>query len=157
MPGIVQKIKTILIPETGLDLEPSHVKQAEVIAEFNRTFAHLVGKGSSSGVLIRATSDGRLHVASAGTSMEIYQVENGAAPDAYNAGSTYEQVEAQYVTDILIEDNDATISLRNEAGIWGDDKAIPVGAVSIEFIHYGIRIQNRVALSVATYEFTMYR
>jgi len=157
MPGIIQKIRSILIPEIGLDLEPEFENEYEVSTEFSRVIAHLVARTSNRSVMLRATSDGRLHVAAAGTSMEIYQVENGVAPDAYNVGSTYEQVDAQYVTDILIEANDATIQFRNLAGLWGAAKAIPVGAASIEFIHYGIRIQNRVALAVANYEFTMYR
>lgn len=157
MPGIIQKIKTVLLPEKGLDLEPDFVIDAEVSTEFTRAIAHLAARAGKRSIMLEATSDGRLHVAAAGTSMEIYHVENGVAPDAYNAGSTYEQVDAQYVTDLLIELNDATIQFRNSAGLWGDAKAIPQGAASIEFIHYGIRIQNRVALAVANYEFTMYR
>jgi len=155
--GIIQKIRTILIPEAGLDLEPRDVIEAEVSTTFSRVFAHLVGKGPNSGVLIRSTTDGRLHVAWAGTSMEIYAVENGNAPDAYNAGSTYDSVNAIYTTDILVETFGSTISFRNVAGIYGDDKALPVGMHSIDFIHYGIRIQNRVAFSVCVYEITTYR
>lgn len=157
MPGIIQKIKTILIPEVGLDLQPRDVIEAEVSTDFSRTLAHLVGKGLSSGILLRCTSDGRLLVAASGTAMEGYDVENGDAPDAYDAGSTYEFDDAQYVTDFLIETFGATVSFQNAVGDWGDDKAIPVGAVSLDLIHYGVRIQNRVALSVAAYEITVYR
>jgi len=157
MPGIFQKIRTILIPELGLDVEPGFVSEAEISTEFGRNLSHVVGQTGRRSILIKATSDGRLLVAAAGASMEIYAVENGAAPDAYNAGSTYAFADAQYVTDILIETNDATISFRNAALVWGDDKAIPVGAVSIDFIHYGIRIQNRVALAISDYEITTYR
>lgn len=157
MPGILQKIRSVLIPELGIDLEPEFLEEYEISSEFIRAIAHLAARAGNRSIMLRATSDGRLHVAAAGTSMEIYQVENGVAPDAYNVGSTYEQVDAQYITDLLIEANDATIQFRNSAGVWGAAKAIPQGAASIEFIHYGIRIQNRVALAVANYEFTMYR
>jgi len=157
MPGEIQKVRTILIPEIGLTLEPEFLNEYEVSSEFSRAISHLAAMTGNRSIMLKATSDGRLHVAAAGTSMEEYQVENGVAPDAYNAGSTFEQVEAQYITDILIETNDATIQFRDSAAVWGADKAIPVGAVSIDFIHYGIRIQNRVALAVATYEITMYR
>lgn len=157
MAGILQKIKTILLPEIGLDLEPPAVMKAEVSTDFSRTFAYVVGKGSNSGILIKSTSDGRLLVAAAGTSMEEYSVESGDAPDAYNAGSTYEFDDAQYVTDFLIEEKDATVSFKDELGDWGDDKAIPVGAVSLDLIHYGVKIQNRVGAAVATYEITTYR
>ncbi len=157
MSGILQKIKTILLPEVGLDLEPPGVVSAEVSTDFTRNFAYVVGKGPDSGILIRSTTDGRLFVAAAGTSMEAYYVENGNAPDAYNVGSTFEFTQAQYVTDFLIETFAATISFRNALGVWGDDKAIPVGAVSLDLIHYGVKIQNRTALSVSVYEITTYR
>lgn len=156
MPGIIQKIRSILIPEIGLDIEPKFIRESEISTEFSRTLSHLAARTGTRSILLRATSDGRLQVVSAGTYMEVYAVENGDAPDAYNAGSTYEFVIGQHVTDILIEANDATIQFRNAAGAWGDAKAIPVGAQSIDLIHYGIRIQNRVALAVSTYEITTY-
>ena len=157
MPGILQKIRSILIPEIGLDVEPEFVNESEISTEFSRTLSHIVGRTGSRSILIKATSDGRLLVAAAGTASEVYAVENGNAPDAYNAGSTYEFAEAQYVTDLLIETFAATVSFRNAVGVWGDDKALPVGAISIDLIHYGVRIQNRVAASVSVYEITTYR
>lgn len=152
-----QKIRSVLLPEIGITFEPEFISEFEITTDFSRVLAHVVGRTGDRSIIIKATSDGRLLVAAAGTSMEIYLVENGNAPDAYNGGNTYDQADAIYTTDILIETFDATISFRNLAGVYGDDRAIPVGAQSIDFIHYGIRIQNRVALSVAVYEFTMYR
>lgn len=154
--GILQKVRSILIPEIGLDLEPEFVQEFEVGTEFSRTLAHVVGRTGNRSIIIKATSDGRLLVAAAGTSMEVYLVESGAAPGVYDAGSTFEQVNAIYVTDFLIETNDATISFRNAAGIWGDDISLPVGFHSKDFIHYGVRIENRAA-PVADYEIVMYR
>jgi len=157
MPEDKQKVRTVLIPEIGLDLKPEFVREFEVDTKFTRVIAHLVGKVGSRAIRIEATNDGRLHVAASGTSMEIYVVENGNAPDAYNAGSTYESVDAIFISDVLVETNDATISFRNAAGVWGNDKAVPVGMASIDFTHYGVRIQNRVAAAVAAYEITTYR
>jgi len=152
-----QKIRSVLLPELGIKLEPEFIDEFEVSTDFSRVLAHVVGRTGERSIIIKATSDGRLLVAAAGTSMEIYLVENGNAPDVYDAPNTYDQVEPIFCTDILIETFDATISFRNLAGIYGDDRAVPVGFTSIDFIHYGIRIQNRVALSVAAYEFTLYR
>jgi len=152
-----QKIRTVLIPELGLTLEPEFLKEFEVDSKFTRTLSHIVAQTGSRAIMIRATSDGRLHVASAGVSFEWYAVEAGNAPDAYAGPTTYEYADAVLVTDISIETFEAEISFRNAAGIWGDDKRIPVGITSIDFVHYGARIQNRVALSVAAFEFTFYR
>ena len=153
----IQKIKTILIPEEGLVLEPKYVVEAEVGSEFTRTFAHLVGKKVGGTVLLRATSDGRLLVAAAGTAYEYYDIENGIGADAYAAGDTFDQTEAWYVTDIIIETFAAEVSFRNQAGVYGDDKYFPVGAYSIDLIHYGMRCQNRTPGSNTVYEFTIYR
>ncbi|MBA7557355.1 hypothetical protein ES705_50105 [subsurface metagenome] len=153
----MQKIRSVLIPEIGIDLEPEFLQEANVDSDFIRALAHVVGRTGDRSIMIRATSDGRLMVAAASTAMEIYVVEAGAAPDAFNAGSTFEQENAVYTTDLLIETNDATISFRNAAGVWGDDMAVPVGYFSKDLIHYGVRIQNRVGASVSAYEITTYR
>ena len=152
-----QKIRRVMVPEIGIELEPEFTEEYEVGTNFTRTLSHLMAQTGARSIAIKGTSDGRLLVAMAGGAAEIYAVENGNAPDAYNAGSTFESADAQYVTDILVETNDATVSFRNAALVWGDDKAIPIGAASIDFVHYGIRIQNRVALAVAAYEITTYR
>jgi len=155
---VLQKIRTILLPEIGLDLEPDFVEEFEVSTDFQRALAHLVARTGNRSIMLKATSDGRLLVASAGQSAEIYAVEGElAAPDAYDAGSTFEQVDAIYTTDILVETNDGTISFRNAAHVWGDDIALPVGFHSKDFIHYGIRFQNRVGAALARYEIVMYR
>ncbi|MBA7583989.1 hypothetical protein ES708_25941 [subsurface metagenome] len=149
MPGIIQKIKTILIPEVGLDLQPGHVVEAEVSTDFTRVFAHLIGKG--------AASDGRLYVATAGVTYEIYTMKSGDAEATYADVDTFTFDDPQYVTDLLIEDYEAQISFRDHVRNWGDDKIIPVGFASIDFIHYGIKIKNRESLEVCNYEITTYR
>ncbi len=157
MAGIIQKIRSVLIPEIGLDLEPDFVNEFEVSTEFSRTLAHLAAMTGNRSVMLKASSDGRLHVAAAGTSMEFYDGEDGNAPNAYDVGNTYEQLEAWYVTDIIIETNPAEVSFRNAAGLWGGDKYLPVGAYSLDLIHYGMRIQNFDPPNVAEYWFTIYR
>lgn len=156
--GILQKVKSVLLPEIGLDLEPEFVKEFEVSTDFSRVLAHLVARTGNRSIICKATSDGRLHVAWAGTSMEVYIVEGElAAPDAYDAGSTFAQVIPIYTTDILVETQDGTISFCDVNGNWGDDIALPVGFHSKDFVHYGVRFQNRVGAAVARYEIVMYR
>jgi len=154
---MTQKIKTTLIPESGIELVPSHVMESSVETDFIRSLSHIIAQSTQGSVALRSTTDGRLLVAAAGTWYEYYDTENGNAPDAYDAPNTYEQTEAWYVTDIIIEAFAAEVSFRNAAGVWGGDKYLPVGAYSLELIHYGMRIRNHVALSVANYWFTIYR
>jgi len=157
MAGEIQKVKTILIPEIGLDVVPESVIESEISTDFSRTLSHIAAKTGNRSILIKATSDGRLLVASGGTAYENYDVEDGAAPDAYDAPNTYDQVEAWYVTDIIIETHPAEVSFRNQAGVYGADIYLPVGAYSIDLVHYGMRIQNFDPPNIAEYWFTIYR
>jgi len=157
MPGPEQKIKTVLIPELGLDLSPEFIEQSIVTPDFSRVFAHLIGKADSRGILIRATSDGSLRVVSAGVPFEEYVVASDTCGDDYAAPHIFESEVAYNVSDFLIESFAAIISFRNRQGVWLPDKVLPVGMHSIDLIHYGIRIHNREDGDDCVYEITVYR
>jgi len=153
----IQKINTILVPELGLNLDPEFVIESVVGTDFSRVLAHLVAQTGSRSIILRATSDGRLLVATAGGAFEVYGTEEGTAADAFSVPNTYDQVNAQYVTDILIETHPAIVSFRDVNGVYGDEKRVPVGFSSFDLVHYGMRIRNRGAGNDAVYEFTIYR
>lgn len=155
--GILQRIRTVLIPEVGVDLEPRDVVEVKINTDFSRCFAYLIGKGDKSGILLKCTSDGRLLVATAGGAFEVYGVENGIAADTFTTPNTYDQTEAQYVTNILVETNPAIVSFRDVNGLYGDEQRIPVGFTSLDLVHYGMKIRNRNLGNNAVYEFTIYR
>lgn len=157
MPVKSQKIRTVLIPESGLTLEPEFISESSVSTDFTRTLAHLVGKAANGGILIRATSDGSLHVVSAGVPFEEYITFVGVGAAAYAAPNIVIFAVAYNVTDFLIETFDAVVSFRNLAGAWLPDKILPVGMHSIDFIHYGYRIRNRVGINNTDFETTVYR
>ena len=152
-----QKIRTVLIPESGLALEPRGVIESLVDTDFIRALSHLVGMSPAGAIMLRATTGGDLRVAAVSVAYEIYETHAGVAAAAYNAGDTFVTVAPWYVVDCLIETFAATIEFMNQAGVWGDPKSLPVGFYSFDFINYGIRIQNRVAINLCDYEFTMYR
>jgi len=157
MPGPEQKIKTVLIPEHGLILSPEFIEQSVVSPDFIRSFAHLVGKADDRGILIRATSDGSLRVVSAGVPFESYLVFSGTGDAAYIAANIKEYIVSYNVTDFFIETHPAKISFRNLQGVWLQDKILPVGYHSIDFIHYGVKIKNRSGSNNVAYEITVYR
>ncbi|MBA7556777.1 hypothetical protein ES705_49496 [subsurface metagenome] len=157
MVGPDQKIKTVLIPEVGLNLAPEFVQDVKVSSDFSRVFAHLVGKGNSSGVLLRATSSGSLHVVSSGVPFEAYLVYNGTGEDAFTVDNTEEFATAYAVTDFLIETHPGIISFRSFASVWLPEKVLPVGYHSIDFIHYGFKIRNRTPGSNTIFEITVYQ
>lgn len=155
--GVIQKIKSVLVPEIGVDLTPEFVTEMKVDSDFSRTLAHVVGRTGQRSIIIKATSDGRLMVAAAGTAAEVYVVETGEAPDEPDEWDEYDQENAIYVTDVLAEANNMVIQFRNLAGVYGNSIIVNVGFRSFDFIHYGIRIQNRVGGAAGVYEITMYR
>ncbi|GAI69356.1 unnamed protein product [marine sediment metagenome] len=157
MPGPDQKIGTVLIPEHGLELSPEFIEQSIVSPDFIRAFAHLVGKADDRGILIRATSDGSLHVVTAGVPFEKYLVYPGTCNTDHDFYDSEEFEVAYNVTDFLIEAHPVMISFRNSQGTWLHDKVLPVGYHSIDFIHYGFRIRNRVDTEEPYYEITIYR
>lgn len=157
MPGPEQKIKTVLIPESGLDLSPEFIEQSVVSPDFSRVFAHLIGKADDRGILIRATSDGSLRVVSAGVPFEAYVVNSGTSVDAFHSDDTFEFSVAYNVTDFLIETHPAIISFKNQTGNWLPEKILVVGYHSIDFINYGIKLRNRTPGSNSVYEITSYR
>ena len=152
-----QKIRTVLIPESGIDLEPKGVMESLVETDFIRTLSHIIGMSPAGAIMLRATTGGDLRVATVSMAYEVYEVHAGVAAAAYNAGDTFITALPSYVTDCLIETFAGTIEFMNQAGVWGDPKSLPVGFYSFDFIHYGIRIQNRVAINLCDYELTMYR
>ncbi|MBA7642674.1 hypothetical protein ES703_50378 [subsurface metagenome] len=157
MPGPDQKIGTVLIPEHGLELSPEFIEQSIVSPDFSRVFAHLIAKADDRGILIRATSDGSLHVVSAGVPFEAYIVFSGTGNVNYIAANIKEYTVSYNVTDFLIETHPAIISFRNSQGVWLPDKSLPVGMHSIDFIHYGVKIKNRSGANNTVFEITIYR
>lgn len=152
-----QKIRSVLIPELGIALEPRGVVESEVETDFGRTLSHLVAQSPAGPILIRATTGGDLRAAVVAVAYENYETHAGVGAAGYVVGSTFITVLPTYVTDCLIETFGAVIEFYNQAGVWGDEKTLLPGFYSFDFIHYGVRIRNRVALSNCDYEFTLYR
>ena len=152
-----QKLKTVLIPEEGIILEPPYSMESDVSTNFLRALVHLVAQSPNGPIMLRATSGGDIRVSSSGIAYEYYDVNAGNAPDAFDAPNTFLFANAQYVSDFLIETFGATVQFRDGAGAWGDSKSFPPGFFSIEMIHFGVRIQNRIPGSISVYEITTYR
>lgn len=144
--------------EESIDLSPQDIREFVVSNEVQRTLAHLIGRTAMGDRKpVEITDDRRLKVVSAGAGYEEYGTESGSASDTYAAADTYEFSDNYLLFDILIESNDAEISFQNVKGQWLDDIVLTTGFHSLEFIGYGIRIQNRTAGNTAGYNLTYYR
>lgn len=152
-----QNLRSIIIPEIGLNLDPPTIREIHVATDFIRAISHLAAKGTTTAVMLRCTTAGALHVAGTGTANEIYACEEGTAADSYTAPNTYAFTNAVNVIDILIETFGALVSFQDSGSLWGDDKRIPVGFFSFDLVANGIKIRNRTPGSNAVYQVTTFR
>jgi len=84
-------------------------------------------------------------------------VHSGTAEDDYSAPNTFEDVTANKIIDLLIQDNPAVISFKNDGAVWSDDKTLPIGMHSLDYKNFGVKIKNLNAASNSVYQITLYR
>ena len=123
---------------------------------FSRVFAYLVAKiRANEYVTLRATPDGKLYVVVSGGGYSDYTPHEGTASDSYDSTNTFEE-EFTHVS-ILVEDNEAVISMRNNEGVWKGDIPLTLGWHTFDFAGTGIRIKNRVSGSNAKFTIITWR
>lgn len=137
---------------TDLDQIPSRIRRWYVDNVFRRSLSYLVAfTDAKKAIILRCTGAGVLKVAPTGSGLNRYNTNTGAAADAYAAPQTHEFTEARSYLDILIESNDAVMSIKNDGGVWGDDIALPIGGHDYNFIAMGVKFKNRTAGNNAAY------
>jgi|TARA_Y100000296_G_scaffold40887_1_gene47167 hypothetical protein len=151
-----QRIKTILFPVTGLELEPKFVPELYLEGNVQRSINYIFGKTADGSVLIEGTEGGALKVASTGSGLEAYETQTGTAADAYAAGQTHEWAQARDQVDLKIDTTTIDISFQDSAGNWGDDIWIGAGMASISFVAWGIRFKNHSASDNTVYQVVSY-
>jgi len=148
---ILRRIHILNIP-----LSPSEVKNSFTSNIFHKTLSILIGETEAGDFIpLKATNTGILRVQAALGGYTSYKVHSGTAPDAYSSTHTY--VEDFTHVSILVEDNDAKISMRDQNGVWGNDIPLTVGWHAFDFNGSGIRIKNRVSGSNAKYTIILWR
>ena len=151
-----QEFDTIVIPELGLEFIPKNVNKAFVDNVFMRTLSYIFGKSSNGPIFLEATSSGILKVAVTGSGYETIQVETGDASDTYAAGDTFEVTTPFERIYLLIEQNPATVSIKDRNGNWSTGINVNVGVWTRDIIAFGVKIQNRIPGLITTYQFEGY-
>jgi len=155
---VEQKIKQNTLFNEDLILEPETVRELYTDNYYRRNLSLLEGWTGYRTKLLKVTSDGVLKVAMTGAGLTDYNTETGTALDDYDTTTTFRYEEAYSRWDILIEDNDAIVSFRNQFDTgWLDDIILTTGYHSLDFSSKGIRIKNRNAGSNAKFQIVAYR
>lgn len=147
---ISQKIRSILFPVQGLDLEPP-APEGEIFVrgEVLPTLSMLLGKTTGNSVAIEGTDDGALKVAVVGSGLETYEVFSGTAGDAASALG----VAAQSARiDMTISTYGLTIAFQKSDSSWLGDIEFAVGSYSLDFSFQDVRVHNTSAGDNSIYQ-----
>ncbi len=149
---VYQEVRKNGLFPLSLLLDPETVASMWVNNVFRRSLSLNTALSDNGEVLLRATTTGELKVAGTGAGFTTYGVATGTAPDAFNATDQLVTVGSTR-WDILVEDNDAVIQVRNapETAYLGEI-ILPVGGYSLEVSSTIVQIRNRIAGAVSTWQ-----
>lgn len=106
---------------------PEKIRELKMETDLIRTVSSLAGYRENASVLIRASSDGRLLVATSGTGYDEYTVTNVVTADALSAAVDLGKVYSEL--DIMVENNDVVLQFAGSNQIFGGDVIIPKGII----------------------------
>ena len=145
-----QRIKTLLFPVTGLDLEPGQPEsEIRIEGDVQPTLALLVGKGPRGAVWVEATQDGSLKSATTGSGLESYEIFTGSSANAYVAMA--QTITAAHV-DIQVVTEEQTVRFKDAGGSWLGDIPLSVGWHSWDFSFAGVAVKSTAAGVHGTYK-----
>jgi len=145
-----QKIKTLLFPVAGLDLEPPTPEEdVNIRGDVQPALALLVGKGTNGTVFVEATADGALKTAEMGAGLESVEVSSGTATDSATAVSLSNSFTR--VT-VIVEDFGLDLAFQYASGSWSSDLVLGVGTWTFEITGQDVRVNNEVAGNNSAYK-----
>lgn len=152
-PNLLQRVKTLLLPEKGLTLEPETPPELYLSQETIRTFSWLFANDGANMRLLQCSAGGALHVADIGSGLDTIEVDAGTAPDAYDGSNTFLYSASKSKVWIVLETYGATLKFYDQAGSFMDAFSLPVGVAEIDVSTRGAAIQNRNAGQNCAYQF----
>jgi hypothetical protein len=145
---ISQKIKTLLYPILGLDLEPATPEgEARLVGDVQPTLAFLVAKGANGTVFVEATEDGVLKVADSGsgiTFVEPFVDTSTDSPEAVGFSTTATEIW------VKVETYPIDLAFQFGTGSWSADLQLDTGSYVFNISAQDIRINSEGAGDAAT-------
>lgn len=149
--GIRQRVNAILWPILGLNLEPETPQGDDIYLgeDLPVRLAFLAGKAATGSVLVEATADGALKVASTGSGLEAVEVKAGNATD-----SATDLALASDFTRLSVEVNDFGLDLAFEftGGSYSSDLVLATGYWEFDLSAVDVRISNATAGETCAYK-----
>jgi hypothetical protein len=150
-----QKIKTLLFPILGLDLEPETPEsEIRIEGDLQPTLAFLVARGPQGTVFVEATPSGELKTAPTGSGLENVEVSSGTATD-----SLVDLALVSSFTFAVIKVKNASLSFTFETspGTYSSAIELAVGDHVRDMSAGDMQVANQQAGNPSTYEIEAYR
>jgi len=152
---ISQKIKTILFPMLGLDLEPPTPEgDARIEGDLQPTIGLLLGKASDGTVLIEGTDDGALKVADTGSGLELVEVASGVATDTLTDLGLSDAFTFLYIT---VANAQLQITYETSPSTYSSPLNLEPGSHQRDMGANDLQVGNAVAGAPASYQVEAYR
>lgn len=151
---ISQKIKSLLWPIVGLELEPPTPEgEARIEGNFQPTLGFLVGKIGDGSVIIEGTVDGAIKTAQTGSGLDTLEMSSGEATDTL----TDLDLSASFTKLIInVYSNPLTMTYETSAGSYSTSFNLPVGEHVRDMSATDLQVSNQVSGSVASYQIEAY-
>lgn len=150
-----QRIKTLLFPVGGIDLDPATPEgNVRIEGEVQPTLAFLVAKAPDGTVFLEGTSSGELKTAPTGSGLGLVEVSSGLATD-----SLTDVALAESFTFIVfkVKNNPLSITFETSPGTYSSPIELDVGSHMRDMSANDIQVANHWSGLPSTYEVEAYR
>jgi hypothetical protein len=152
---ISQKIKTLLFPVKGLDLEPPTPEgDARIVGDLQPTISMILGKSGDGTVVIEGTDDGALKVADTGSGLELVEVSSGVATDTLTDLGLTNAFTFLY---IIVKNARLKMTYETSPSTYSTAIELEMGESQRDMGAYDIQVANAAAGVPATYQVEAYR
>ena len=152
---ISQKIKTLLFPVLGLDLEPPPPEgDARIVGDLQPTIGLILGKSGDGTVVIEGTDDGALKVADTGSGLELVEVSSGVATDTLTDLGLSNAFTFLY---IIVKNARLKMTYETSPSTYSSAIELEMGESQRDMGAHDLQVANAAAGVPATYQVEAYR
>ena len=150
-----QRIKTLLFPIAGLDLEPPTVEgNVRIEGEVQPTLSFIAAKSVDGTVLLEGTSSGELKTAPTGSGLSLVEVSSGVATDTLTDLSLSDDY--TYII-FKVKNNSLSITYETSPGTYSSAIEMDIGINPRDMSGGDVQVANQFAGMPSTYEVEAYR
>lgn len=150
-----QRIKTLLFPVGGIDLDPATPEgNVRIEGEVQPTLAFLVAKAPDGTVFLEGTASGELKTAPTGSGLEFVEVSSGIATDTL----TDLALSDSFTLIILkVKNNSLSFTFETSPGTYSSAIELRPGDYVRDISANDVQVANHFAGLPSTYEVEAYR